>query len=60
MSFYDAHDEERLAACLKVIAENPKIKQKALARKHHVRTISLDAGFDTSLISELKRALTKG
>ena len=32
MSFYDAHKEERLANCLKVIAENPRAKKKALAR----------------------------
>ena len=36
MSFYDAHEEERLATCLKVIAEDPRINQKALARKHRV------------------------
>ena len=36
MYFYDAHEEERLAACLKIIAGNPRIKQKALARKHRV------------------------
>ena len=36
MSFYDAHEEKRLATCLKVIAENPRIEQKPLARKHRV------------------------
>jgi hypothetical protein len=33
MSFYK---EERLAAYLKVVAENLRIKQKALARKYRV------------------------
>jgi hypothetical protein len=36
MSFYDVHEEERLANCLKVIAENPRAKKKALARQYRV------------------------
>jgi hypothetical protein len=36
MSFYDAHEEERLANCLKVITENPKAKKKVLAQQYRV------------------------
>ena len=36
MSSYNAYKEKRLAACLKIIAKNPRIKQKALAQKYYV------------------------